>query len=105
MKTNQKQEYSSPRMEIISIQNESLLGGASNTVEESNGLKKNDYTTPSTGEHNGGEAEWQKISSHKEKDVSNKSFDTSFFYVVMFALLRIEVLLNVFVETGEYLLY
>lgn len=34
MKTNQKQEYSSPRMEIISIQNESLLGGASNTVEE-----------------------------------------------------------------------
>ena len=92
-------------MEIISIQNESLLGGASNTVEESNGLKKNDYTTPSTGEHNGGEAEWQKISSHKEKDVSNKSFDTSFFYVVIFALLRIEVLLNVFVEAGERLLY
>ena len=77
MKTNQKQEYSSPRMEIISIQNESLLGGASNTVEERNGLK----------------------------DVSNKSFDTSFFYVVIFALLRIEVLLNVFVEAGERLLY
>ena len=32
MKTNQKQEYSSPRMEIISIQNEYLLGGEINTL-------------------------------------------------------------------------
>ena len=58
MKTNQKKEYFSPRVEVICIQNEALLGGASNTVEENNGLKKEDYTTPSGGEHNGGEAEW-----------------------------------------------
>lgn len=58
MKTNQKQEYSSPRMEIISINNESLLGGASVAAENSNALKREDYTTPSGGEHNGGEAEW-----------------------------------------------
>lgn len=57
MKTNQKQEYSSPRMEIISIQNESLLGGASIAAENNNAFKKEDYTT-SGGEHNGGEAEW-----------------------------------------------
>jgi len=29
--------------------------------------------------------------SFQGKDVSNKSFDTSFFYVVIFALLRIVV--------------
>ncbi len=57
MKTNQKQEYSSPRMEIISINNESLLGGASIAAENNNAFKKVDYTT-SGGEHNGGEAEW-----------------------------------------------
>lgn len=57
MKTNQKQEYSSPRMEIISINNESLLGGASITAEDKNAFKKEDYTTPGA-EHNGGEAEW-----------------------------------------------
>lgn len=90
MKTNQKQEYSSPRMEIISINNESLLGGASIAAENNNAFKKEDYTT-SGGEHNGGEAEWQKMFSFQGKDVSNKSFDTSFFYVVIFALLRIVV--------------
>lgn len=57
MKTNQKQEYSSPRMEIISINNESLLGGASIAAENNNAFKKEDYTT-SGGEHKGGEAEW-----------------------------------------------
>ena len=57
MKTNQKQEYSSPRMEIISINNESLLGGASVAAEDSNALKREEYPKiPS--EHNGGEAEW-----------------------------------------------
>ena len=57
MKTNQKQEYFSPRMEIISINNESLLGGASIAAADNNALKKEDYT-PSGGEHNGGETEW-----------------------------------------------
>lgn len=52
-----KQKYFSPRVEVICIQNEALLGGASNTVEENNGLKKENYTTPG-GEHNGGETEW-----------------------------------------------
>ena len=75
-------------MEIISINNESLLGGASIAAENNNAFKKEDYTT-SGGEHKGGEAEWQKMFSFQGKDVSNKSFDTSFFYVVIFALLRI----------------
>ena len=44
-------------MEIISINNESLLGGASITAEDKNAFKKEDYTTPGA-EHNGGEAEW-----------------------------------------------
>ena len=40
------------------VQNESLLAGASNTVEKTSGLKKEDYTNSSAGEYNGGSAEW-----------------------------------------------
>ena len=57
MKIGNKQKYLSPRMEISRVQNESLLAGASNEVEQNGGLKKEDYpTTPI--EHNGGETEW-----------------------------------------------
>lgn len=58
MKIAQKQKYLAPKVEIMYVQNESLLAGASNTVEKTSGLKKEDYTNSSAGEYNGGSAEW-----------------------------------------------
>lgn len=57
MKILKKKLYSSPRTEVICVQNEGILAGASITPQKNGGLQKTDYT-PADTEHNGGETEW-----------------------------------------------
>ncbi len=57
MKVLKKKLYSSPHTEVICVQNEGILAGASITPQKNGGLQKTDYT-PADTEHNGGETEW-----------------------------------------------